>query len=419
MKKIVAVLLSLIFVIGCFGTNADMSKQTTTRGHSIGVNISGFNAANVDGSGYIDSSILEEADITVLNFWSTGCGPCVAEMPDFQEAHEYYTANPDERVQIIGVVCVGVFGCTVPGAVELLEENGYTYLNIVMDTVLTNVMNSVGAIPQTLIVDSEGNIHDHIVGRISGVSELYNIVNLWKEALNGGECTVTFVNEVTEEVIQTIECPMGTNIATLDFPEPPEMEGYTFSKWSYSGDGLHETGHSPSVYLAMGDVTVTAEYNVQKYKVKFYDGVTNALLKIQLVPRGQGATAPQHPEHEGYTFTGWDTDFSAVYSALNVHGVCVPDAEEPTEEPITEPPITEVPVTEVPVTEVPVTEPPAFIPGDANGDGVLTGADALIIARVAMGVYTIDNPERADYNGDGSVNMMDAIGVLRFSMGLN
>lgn len=419
MKKLVAVLLSLVFVIGCFGVNADMSKVTNTKGHSIGVNISGFNAANVDGSGYIDSSILEDADITILNFWSTGCGPCVAEMPDFQEAHEYYTANPDERVQIIGVVCVGVFGCTVPGALELLQENGYTYTNIVIDSVLTSVMNSVGAIPQTVIVDSQGNIRDHIVGRISGASELYNIVNLWKEAFNGGECTVTYVNGITDEVISTVECPMGTNVATLDCPEPPEMEGYTFSKWSYSGEGLHETGYSPTIFLAMGDITVTAEYNVQKYKVKFYDGVTGSLLKIQLVPAGQGATAPEHPEHEGYTFTGWDTDFSEVYCALNVHGVCVPDSEEPTEVPVTEVPVTEVPVTEVPVTEPPVTEPPAFIPGDANGDGVLTGADALIIARIAMGVYTIDNPERADFNGDGNVNMMDAMGVLRVSMGLN
>jgi uncharacterized repeat protein (TIGR02543 family) len=36
------------------------------------------------------------------------------------------------------------------------------------------------------------------------------------------------------------------------------------------------------------------------------------------VVHGQAATAPAAPKREGYTFDGWDTDFSRVTSDLNV-----------------------------------------------------------------------------------------------------
>lgn len=57
--------------------------------------------------------------------------------------------------------------------------------------------------------------------------------------------------------------------------------------------------------------------------------------------------------------------------------------------------------------------------GDVNNDGVLSGEDAVIIARVAMGIHNINNLDIADFNRDGNVTLADAVGVLRVSMGLN
>ena len=54
-----------------------------------------------------------------------------------------------------------------------------------------------------------------------------------------------------------------------------------------------------------------------KYSVTFcdYDGT---VLDTQVVRAGENATAPQTPEREGYTFAGWDKDFTNVTANLTV-----------------------------------------------------------------------------------------------------
>lgn len=59
--------------------------------------------------------------------------------------------------------------------------------------------------------------------------------------------------------------------------------------------------------------------------------------------------------------------------------------------------------------------------GDVNGDGTLTGSDALIILRCAMGIIQLsgDSLAAADYDGDGRITATDALIVLRISMGIS
>ncbi len=57
------------------------------------------------------------------------------------------------------------------------------------------------------------------------------------------------------------------------------------------------------------------------------------------------------------------------------------------------------------------------LPGDANSDGVVNSADALLIMRFSLGAGgTL--PPNADFDGDGIINSADALLVLRSSMGL-
>lgn len=58
--------------------------------------------------------------------------------------------------------------------------------------------------------------------------------------------------------------------------------------------------------------------------------------------------------------------------------------------------------------------------GDADGDGIVTVADALMVLRHAMGIITLDGSTAlvCDVDHDGSVTIADALMILRFSMGI-
>ncbi len=82
-------------------------------------------------------------------------------------------------------------------------------------------------------------------------------------------------------------------------PEDPERDGYTFSGWSGDYDDITTA------------VTIKAKYDINTYKVTFadYDGTE---LKTQNVIYGLGAVPPADPVREGYTFGGWDGDYTKI-----------------------------------------------------------------------------------------------------------
>jgi len=61
------------------------------------------------------------------------------------------------------------------------------------------------------------------------------------------------------------------------------------------------------------------------YTVTFVDW-DGTELKTETVNKGEAATAPAAPSREGYTFTGWDTEFSDVQSDLTVTALYVDDS---------------------------------------------------------------------------------------------
>ena len=135
------------------------------------------------------------------------------------------------------------------------------------------------------------------------------------------EYTVTFVDGLTNETISTVKVEEG-KAATA--PEAPAHEGYTFKGWDKDFSNV------------TADLTVTAQYEKNEeppkpteYTVTFVDGLTNETISTVKVEEGKAATAPEAPAHEGYTFKGWDKDFSNVTADLTVTALYEKNEEPP------------------------------------------------------------------------------------------
>lgn len=99
-------------------------------------------------------------DLLVINFWATYCGPCLREMPYFQEAYAKHRNN--------GVVVVGlstdkmIFDDWADLVPRKLREVGARYPNFVID-VDPDIMipafsqDWTGAQPATFYFDRNGN----------------------------------------------------------------------------------------------------------------------------------------------------------------------------------------------------------------------------------------------------------------------
>jgi uncharacterized repeat protein (TIGR02543 family) len=89
-------------------------------------------------------------------------------------------------------------------------------------------------------------------------------------------------------------------------------DGYTFMRWS---DGNTD---NPRTIQVTSDTTLTAEFDVDTRRlVTFVDWDGTILSSVKVTP-GEAATAPADPTREGYTFIGWDKDFSAVTDHMTI-----------------------------------------------------------------------------------------------------
>ncbi len=82
-------------------------------------------------------------------------------------------------------------------------------------------------------------------------------------------------------------------------------------------EGYSFTGWDSDYTNVTSDLIVTAEYDPIGYTVRFID-YDNSLIVERIVQHGEDATAPTVPTREGYDFDGWDTNFTNVTSNLTV-----------------------------------------------------------------------------------------------------
>ena len=77
------------------------------------------------------------------------------------------------------------------------------------------------------------------------------------------------------------------------------------------------TGWDKTFSNITSDLVVNALYSINKHEVKFLDW-DGTELKKQSVDCGSDAEAPANPSREGYNFTGWDKEFTNITAPLTV-----------------------------------------------------------------------------------------------------
>jgi len=113
--------------------------------------------------------------------------------------------------------------------------------------------------------------------------------------------TVTFIGwngSVVDE--QTVDHGSAANE-----PNTPTSISHNFTGWDVAFDNITE------------DLTVTAQWSIKTYTVRFMDGET--VLASRIVDHGAAVTPPADPDSVSHNFTGWSiTTFNNVTSSFDV-----------------------------------------------------------------------------------------------------
>ena len=133
-----------------------------------------FSGQDLDGNS-VDDSLFSGNAVTVVNFWFTGCKPCVAELSALNDLNE---ALKEMGGEVIGINTETFDGNedAIKEAKEILESQGANYrnLSISSDSDAGKYASEIMAFPTTILVDRNGNIvGDPMLGGIDNADN-YN-----------------------------------------------------------------------------------------------------------------------------------------------------------------------------------------------------------------------------------------------------
>lgn len=138
-----------------------------------------FAGKDLDGN-EVDETLFSKNAVTVLNFWFTGCKPCVAELSKLNDLNE--------EIKSMGGEVVGINTETfddnetaIAEAKKILKKQGAAYRNISIasDSDAGQYASTIMAFPTTILVDRNGNI----VGEpmLGGIDNKENYDSLMKQ----------------------------------------------------------------------------------------------------------------------------------------------------------------------------------------------------------------------------------------------
>lgn len=195
--------------------------------------------------------------------------------------------------------CTDLTSVTLPESMSSFESSAFNGCSKIQRLTLKAYAPPTGG-PNSGITNTKCNLY---VPEES--VDIYSNAYWWEDFANiraiGSAHFVNFV-DWDKTVLSAQEVLVGDSAIA---PANPNRTGYTFIGWDKDFSNITE------------DLTITALYKINTYRVEFVDW-DGTLLKVDSVEYQSAATAPETPVREGYSFVGWDRDFSKVVEDLTI-----------------------------------------------------------------------------------------------------
>ena len=143
-----------------------------------------FEGMDLDGNP-VTNELFKKNSVTVVNFWFSGCAPCIAELSELN------TLN--EELKLKGGALIGINADTIGGdesmiaeAKSILEKKGAMSQNIYFpaESEAGQLTYSITAFPTTVVVDRNGRmVGEPILGGINSEAQMKVLQDLIDEAL--------------------------------------------------------------------------------------------------------------------------------------------------------------------------------------------------------------------------------------------
>ena len=172
-KGIGLLVLVLVLVVAFFvlkpilseNKKAGMNTEGTHVKEEAGMNTEENNAEegkmNIEGTDIdgekVDSEILKENELTMVNIWGTFCKPCTEEMPELEELSKELK---EEGIGLIGIVLDGGDSEENTKLTKIiLEKSNVTFKNVIpSEEMQEKCLEDIEGFPTTVFLDKEGNI---------------------------------------------------------------------------------------------------------------------------------------------------------------------------------------------------------------------------------------------------------------------
>ena len=129
---------------------APFTRSDAPIGYAVGEQLADFTAQCYDGSTFHLADT--RGKIVFINLWATWCGPCVQELPHFNELYKAHEGD-------IAMLGVSIRHITEDPAAYIADKNyAFPFTTDTDDETIFKIVNGSTTLPQTIVLNRKGEV---------------------------------------------------------------------------------------------------------------------------------------------------------------------------------------------------------------------------------------------------------------------